>query len=455
MTFSWNKFIETAAFYPFEYEWMRNLIVAQSIIESGRGVTPLSSGHCNFNGMKFRSTVASFGGKKFQYFTDSEPFRDEAGNEVAAGTPGAKRWDWFFEFPDYETAIETWCAFWFRKDGDWVPYPKVRAKDPEVMAGMKAFLEYIGPIYCPFFTNSHDTSYADYIITKCLPEARAAVIKAQSELQPPPSVKKSYRGELDPVTMRLRIIQEPGAKVFAIADTDNGVNFKLVAALKTVEDLGGYRTLVKTWDHPSSLPPPVQPKPKPNPGAKRILLDPGHSDLHTGADGTTDAVHEEFLNRLQASIVQPILRDAGFVCDIYDPLSDVLSEIGGRAKDYDMFISFHHNATGHKDYYTCVMVHAELAKAASRLFASRVALRVSAAIGLKVLNFGDGQLPGVYPNSLGVLRAAENSGCPGPCVLVESYFVDAYGDLDFCRERSIKAAKAIATAAAEWYGVQA
>lgn len=163
---SWNDFIAAVAAYPsFEFPWMRELIIAQSIIESGRGTTELSK-YKNFNGMKFRSELAQYGGIKFQYFTSSEPFRDATGKEVSANFPGAKQWDWFFSFNNYADAITTWCHFWNRS-----PYPKVQAKDPEVLKDLESFLSYIGPIYCPYFTNSHNESYASYIINRCLPEA--------------------------------------------------------------------------------------------------------------------------------------------------------------------------------------------------------------------------------------------------------------------------------------------
>lgn len=441
MTFSWSKFIEEVAAFQFEYEWMRELIIAQAILESGRGTTPIAMNNCNFNGMKYRESVSEFGGKKFQYFTNSEPFRDSTGKVVAPGTPGAKRWDWFFEFPDYKAAIKTWCAFWFRSEGSWVPYPKVRAKDPKVMSSLQSFLEYVGPIYCPYFTASHNESYASYIINKCLPEAAKLIEKAKSEA---PKFK-SYRGELDPLTMRLRIIEEPGARVYAIAETDMGVNWKLKAAISAVEDIGGYRTIIKAWDTSKA-----NPEPKPKNGYK-ILLDPGHSEAQTGARGTSPEVQEEDLNRFACSMLQMKLRNEGFVCDIYDPSNDNLTEIGSRAGNYDMFISFHHNAYDRKEHYACVMVHRDVAKTVSKQFASMVAKRIGAAIGLSIIQQA-GELPGVYPAGLGVLRAAENSECPGPCVLIEPYFIDAYGDWELCKKRTAKAVDATFECCVEWAG---
>lgn len=256
MSYSWNEFIKEVAKYKFEYPWMNELIVAQSIIEAGRGIEELPKNHCNWNGMKYRKELEKFGGTKFKYFTESEPFRDEEGNEVPEGTPGAKRWDWFFEFKHYKDSIATWANWWKR-----TPYPKVIANDPSVMKDMKSFLEYIGPIYCPNFTKTHSESYASYIINRCLPEA---IQKLKEVVNDPVPQEKSYRGELDPTTLNYRIIEEPGAKVYAVVNTDKGTNKQLWPAIKAAQDLGAYRTLVTKWDDGK-----VEPKPEPKPDPKK------------------------------------------------------------------------------------------------------------------------------------------------------------------------------------------
>jgi N-acetylmuramoyl-L-alanine amidase len=80
-------------------------------------------------------------------------------------------------------------------------------------------------------------------------------------------------------------------------------------------------------------------------GKKRLLLDPGHSEKHTGARSNDKTVEEEDLNRLQAAVVKQELEATGrFECTIFDPLDDNLSQIGQKAKDYDAFISIHLNA---------------------------------------------------------------------------------------------------------------
>jgi N-acetylmuramoyl-L-alanine amidase len=156
---SWQDFIKAVAKADFEFPWQRPLIVAQAILESGRGTTDLSH-YNNMNGMKYRESIAIPGAEKFQYYTDSE--NDD---------PNHPGWDWFFKFDTYETGIKVWQKLFFRKDGDWVPYPKVYERDPEILKDARSFINYIGRIYCPFFENSHNESYPDYIINRCFPEA--------------------------------------------------------------------------------------------------------------------------------------------------------------------------------------------------------------------------------------------------------------------------------------------
>jgi N-acetylmuramoyl-L-alanine amidase/uncharacterized protein YgiM (DUF1202 family) len=157
---SWQNFVEAVAHANFEFSWQRPLIIAQAILESGRGTSDLSF-HKNMNGMKYRPSIAIPGSEKFQYYTDSE--RDN---------PDHPGWDWFFKFDNYETGIKVWQKFFFRQDGDWIPYPKVYERDPAVLKDAHSFLDYIGPIYCPSFKASHGESYADYIMNRCFAEAQ-------------------------------------------------------------------------------------------------------------------------------------------------------------------------------------------------------------------------------------------------------------------------------------------
>jgi len=167
---SWKEFVAAVAkTKSLKYPWMKQVIVSQAILESGRGTTPLSK-KLNFNGMKYRESLVGFGGTKFKYYTDSEPRLPD----------GSQGWAYFFEFDDYEKSIKTWQGFFSRVEGTWVPYPLVRAEDPLVMKDPQSFLDYIGPIYCPYFNKATHggLSYSQYIIEKLFPEAKSLLKEA-------------------------------------------------------------------------------------------------------------------------------------------------------------------------------------------------------------------------------------------------------------------------------------
>jgi N-acetylmuramoyl-L-alanine amidase len=181
---------------------------------------------------------------------------------------------------------------------------------------------------------------------------------------------------------------------------------------------------------------------------KFVVIDPGHSEKKPGARGK-NGVEEEDLNRLQANVVAGLLRDKGAKVEIVDPEADDLIEIGKRACASDMFLSLHHNAFDSKQHYVCVMVHKRLASSVSRRFASICAEAISKKLGLPLFQSAAG-LPGVMEAGLSVLNSAETSNPSGPCVLVESYFVDALSDIRVAEAMTIDAGHAIAEAAEEW-----
>lgn len=165
----WQDFIKAVATADFEFPWQRPLIISQAILESGRGTSELSKKN-NMNGMKYRESIAIPGSERFQYWTPSE--RDN---------PRHPGWDWFFAFDTYETGIKVWQKLFFRKEGEYIPYPRVYNRDPSVLASLSSFLEYIGPIYCPNFETSHGgESYAGYIANNCLPEAEKLLADASN-----------------------------------------------------------------------------------------------------------------------------------------------------------------------------------------------------------------------------------------------------------------------------------
>jgi N-acetylmuramoyl-L-alanine amidase len=198
-------------------------------------------------------------------------------------------------------------------------------------------------------------------------------------------------------------------------------------------------------------PPPApapQPAPAPNPSrpvgslrGKSFFLDPGHSASQSGAVGRApDRPTEYAMNLLQAQIIQKRLLDAGAIVQIYDPNPDPgdLTEIGRRAKGFSAFISLHHNAfnADGKDEGTETYVHRE---------ASTSCRRLASAVNTEIVRAIRSIDRGVKSKSYSVLVGARAVGVEH-AILVESYFIDDYGSIAITRERSTKAAHAIADA---------
>jgi N-acetylmuramoyl-L-alanine amidase len=178
-----------------------------------------------------------------------------------------------------------------------------------------------------------------------------------------------------------------------------------------------------------------------------VVLDPGHSPARPGASGRApDHPKEHELNELQSDWIAHRLASLGAAVDV--PGGDDLTRIGRCAIGADCFVSLHHNAFDGVDHHTFACVASRSASTGSVELAAAIAARVGAALGLP-LRKDAGCPPGVVHQSLAVLRAAELTDCPA-CVLVESYFVDAYGSLRECEARSLRAADAVAEAVLGW-----
>jgi N-acetylmuramoyl-L-alanine amidase len=406
----WQDFIKAVADANFEFPWQRPLIVAQAILESGRGTTDLSR-YNNMNGMKYRKSIAVPGAESFWYPTDSEP-----------DPPGG---DWFFQFDSYETGINVWKKFYFRKDEDWIPYPKVYERDPQILKNACSFLNYIGPIYCPYFENSHDVSYADYIMEWFYPEAESLLqqIGENDFMLLQVGSQGSQVGQLQAKLNEIGFDCGNVDKIFGPKTEKAVKNFQRDHLGESeVTGIVDQDTWNQVMNHPSIR-------------VASVLIDPGHSPIHGGTEAK-DGTPEYDMNLLQAKIVKAELEKANILSEIFDPANDDRPLIGQKAADHSMFLSLHHNATDKTPHYTCVMVHPTKAKPRSPSFAKKLSTAVANAIGQE--DFG------VMQYGVTVLSESEDTNCP-ICVLCESYFLDAIDTREEAEQLSTKAAYAIAS----------
>lgn len=188
--------------------------------------------------------------------------------------------------------------------------------------------------------------------------------------------------------------------------------------------------------------PPAEPVPNvPPKNAKKVLIDPGHSESEPGARSNNEKVEEEDLNRYQAVVISETLKRAGHQVDIYDPLVDDLEEIGAKAKGYDCFLSLHHNSfEGDSDPGSEVYI-TRTANSKSEVAAKKVCDKISEALG--------SYNRGVKEANFTVIATAQSVAPNAIVMLTESFFLNPYTSQKLTQERSGKAAKAIAEALLE------
>jgi N-acetylmuramoyl-L-alanine amidase len=415
-----------------EFPDLKPFIVAQAILECGRGTTILFADYSNPFGMHFHPFLAQYG-IGVQY--------------VACDGPGI-----YTKFHSFADAIKGYFA-WF---DNWEHYGDWRAKAKK---GGLAFLKHIGPHYCPpGFTDewiaAHgELDYADYISLRLLNEAQDLLDQASTpkpEEPQPPQSKKSYWVE-DYQGGILRLVEEPGSIHRHEWRTDN-VNTELAEAFAEAAKAGaGKRAVAGAFKElPELIPFPTE---DPTPKSKKIVfIDPGHSEQHTGARGQNSDVQEEDENRRQALMLQEELAKYGIQSDIYDPMGDDLYSIGQQSKGYDAMISLHLNAYARKEFYTCTMCHPtkQSPNSKSAMVASKWAQAVSVAIGNPCFSGSAGWPKGVMAVGLSVLSGAASVNCP-VFFLSEAEFIDdeTSGSLPALRARLAKAMAAGAKVIAE------
>jgi hypothetical protein len=150
---SFQDLVKAVANTPIQFHNLKAVMLAQSIMESGRCTTNLAKLHKNFWGLKWREPDMVGYATPINYETNSEP----TGSAV------------FCKFESEEAAVKGYWKFMSR-----APYKGFE----EHTATAMDYLTFIGPTYCPpGFTDEwkrqHDgLNYAEYITQKLLPEAQ-------------------------------------------------------------------------------------------------------------------------------------------------------------------------------------------------------------------------------------------------------------------------------------------
>jgi N-acetylmuramoyl-L-alanine amidase len=416
-----DKFKELAKIYSkatIEFPNLKAVTLAQWILESGRGTSVLFKDYHNAAGMKWREEMAPFGKpvkygahdgddtyvffnsledftKGYWRFIDRSPY---AGWREHAGNPEA-----------YITFLKK-CGY--AEDPNYVS--KVISLIPEATELLKEYAS--APATVGWFKRLRDSS-GTTVIVACA--GGDAVEKCTSDEI---VTQRKFEDKWFPAT----------------AGTS-----KTAPAGETIPDVPEYTTAEKP-----------EPKPDPTPATgKRVLLDPGHSESHTGARGKNSSVQEEDLNRFQAELMKAELALLGVQADIIDPLDDDLFAIGAASKGYDAFLSLHLNAYANKEFYTCTMCHPSRQTPGSKSakVASEFAQAVAAAIGNPCFSGTAGWPKGVMATGLSVLSGAASVNCP-IFFLSELEFIDDETTDAGIKERIKKGIKAGAAVLAKALG---
>lgn len=158
---------------------------------------------------------------------------------------------------------------------------------------------------------------------------------------------------------------------------------------------------------------------------KRVLIDVGHGYYDAPPEGHPtwdngalgqDGLTEFQVNMLTATVVQQTLQLSGHYA-AFVPFGLQLFQRGAFARDFDVFLSIHHNASETKRAQGAeVCVHRSLGNDADTALAFAIAKRVAGALGIKDR--------GVAPANLAVLRGARSTNVK-VALLTEGFFLDS------------------------------
>lgn len=155
---------------------------------------------------------------------------------------------------------------------------------------------------------------------------------------------------------------------------------------------------------------------------KGVLLEVGHgpsNSVDPGAVNKTHRVSEFDMNWVAAKAAQKVITEAGIPCDVTDQAKS-LYELGQLRRDYDLFVSVHHNAFNGRAQYTMTMTHARKQDAADRLLGKLVSKAMAKRNGFQDQGVKDW-------TNLGILSGAEDverDPAYQASILAECYFID-------------------------------
>lgn len=413
---------------------LKPAIVAQWILECGRGSTRLFQNHWNPAGMKWRSEMEGYA-TKIYYETDSEP------------TGGAD----FCKFANAKAAVEGYFKFLSR-----APYAGWR----DHTSTAKDWLGFIGKTWCPpGYTNQWieehgGLKYHEYILSSFWDEAvdtlkavgwktgeptqetleaswfeanrtddGKAVFTAYAQSQ---AVTNLY-GQPHISTSELKALLDkyPKAENILVAETDK----------KTIPQAPRWPEVLKN----------TLPRPDGRLKGIKILLDAGHSKSKRGAGGLPPDKPDEWEhNVLACQVLEEALEKEGADCHYEDPDPDNLEYMGQLAKGYDIAIYSHHNAFDKDgvDEGTGIYIHPQ-ATSRCQDFCEFAVAKIASAVG----NYNRG----VDKVGYTVLEESYKVGCP-VSLLPEYYFIDDYGNTSVTKPKTRRAAEALAKAIIEYFG---
>jgi hypothetical protein len=166
---SFQDLVKAVANTPIQFPNLKAVMLAQSIMESGREETLLARLHNNHHGLKYRPEMDGFA-TAIEYYTDSEP----SGHDI------------FCEFASKEDEVKGYWHFMSRS-----PYEGWEAHT----ATARDYLNFIAPTYCPpgykpEWAEKHGgLNYTEYIVQKLLPEAEKLLAEYKEE-EPNMELKK-------------------------------------------------------------------------------------------------------------------------------------------------------------------------------------------------------------------------------------------------------------------------